>query len=122
MKSKLIAIVAAVVLVGVWLLMPSPIHEAALMGNIEAVKQYLAAGTDVNAKNDRGRTPLHDAAINGHYAIAELLIAAGADVNAKDESGETPLDVAIKLNHTELTDLLRKHGGKMGEELKAEGN
>ncbi len=27
-----------------------PIHEAAEEGNIEAVKQHLAAGTDVNAK------------------------------------------------------------------------
>jgi hypothetical protein len=27
-------------------------------GNIEAVKQHLAAGTDVNAKNE-GMTPLH---------------------------------------------------------------
>jgi ankyrin repeat protein len=51
----------------------------------------------------------------------ELLIAKGADVNAKAESGETPLDWAIMNKQTELTDLLRKHGGKTGEELKAEG-
>ena len=34
---------------------------------------------------------------------------------------KTPLDVAIQLKRTELADLLRKHGGKTGEELKAEG-
>ena len=51
MKSKLIAIVAAVVLVGVWLLMQPPIHIAATMGNIEAVKQHLADGVDVDAKS-----------------------------------------------------------------------
>ena len=34
------------------------IIEAAFRGNLEAVKQYIAAGTDVNAKNDGGRTPL----------------------------------------------------------------
>jgi len=33
----------------------------------------------------------------------------------------TPLDVAIKGNRTEVAYLLRKHGGKTGEELKAEG-
>ena len=32
--------------------------EAAIDGNIEAVKQHIAAGTDVNAKNDVGITPL----------------------------------------------------------------
>ena len=54
MKSKLIKIVAAVaavVLVGVWLLMPSPLHRAANNGNIEAVKKHLADGADVDAKS-----------------------------------------------------------------------
>ena len=44
-----------------------------------------------------------------------------SDVNAKDNDGDTPLDFAIWRNHTETADLLRKHGGKTGEELKAEG-
>ena len=95
----------------------SSIHEAAFDGNIEAVKQHIAGGTDVNAKNKYERTPLHHAAYSGHKEIAELLIEKGADVNAKDHNGETPLDVA----EGETADLLRKHGGKTGEELKAEG-
>ena len=97
------------------------IHEAARTGNIEAVKQHIAAGADVNAKNDWGWTPLTYAAINDHEEIAELLIAKGADVNAKDDGGETPLDFAIRNEQTEIADLLRKHGGKTGEELTAEG-
>jgi len=36
------------------------IHEAANVGNIEAVKQHLAAGTDVNAKADDEWTPLFE--------------------------------------------------------------
>jgi hypothetical protein len=32
----------------------------------------------------------------------------------------TPLDSAIYAKETETADLLRKHGGKTGEELKAE--
>jgi ankyrin repeat protein len=61
---------------------------------------------------------LHRAAEKGHKEIAELLIAAGADLNAKDDDGTTPLDMA---DDKEIADLLRKHGGKTGEELKAEG-
>ena len=38
-------------------------------------------------------------------------------MNAKDDDGKTPLDSA----DGEIADLLRKHGGKTGEELKAEG-
>ena len=98
------------------------IHDAAVFGNIEAVKKHLAAGTDVNAKNDYGNTALHGAAIIDCTEVAELLIAKGADVNAKFDDGKTPLDLAIKHKNTETADLLRKHGGKTGEELKAEGS
>ena len=95
------------------------IHAAAEDGNIEAVKQHIAAGTDVNAKVKGGWTPLYYAAVNGHKEVAELLIAKGADVNARDNGGETPLDTAIGRKQTETVDLVRKHGGKTGEELKA---
>ena len=75
MKQILITI-AAVVLVGCG--GPKDIWEAATDGNIEAVKQHLADGTDVNAKNERRWTPLHIAAVEGHKEITELLIAKGA--------------------------------------------
>ena len=85
----------------------------------------MAAGEDVNTKDADSWTPLHQAAVNGHNEATELLITAGADVNAKltgsNFKGDTPLDVAIWASKIETADLLRKHGGKKGEELKAEG-
>ena len=51
------------------------IHVAAAVGNIEAVQQHLAAGEDVNAKDEFGYAPLHNAAWIGHKEIAELLVA-----------------------------------------------
>jgi len=93
MKHLLLTTIAAVLVVGCG--PPKPpdisIHKAAEGGNIEAVKQHLAAGTDVNAKN---------------YYRGER---------------KAPLDFAVKYKRTEIADLLRKHGGKTGEELKAEG-
>ena len=50
-----------------------PIHEAADLGEIEAVKQHLAAGTDVNAKGWSESTPLHAAVENNHTETAALL-------------------------------------------------
>ena len=141
--KQLIITIAAVVLVGCGPSVPdNDLQEAAGLGNIEAVKQHLAAGVDVNGWGDKGNeaTPLYYAAQSGHKEIAELLIANDADVNLrsgmiiKTEDGDageqmaqksmnnrTPLDMAILFDHTEIADLLRKHGGKTAEELKAEG-
>ena len=42
------------------------LREAIREGDIEAVKQHLAAGTDVNAKDEMGLSRLHLAASWGH--------------------------------------------------------
>ena len=103
----------------------TPLHHAAFGGHKEVAGLLIAEGADVNAETVNDMTPLHLAAFWGHKEIAAQLIAKGADVNAKTNNGETPLDKATNPdnpNDTEATaDLLRKHGGKTGEELKAEG-
>ena len=125
MKHLLITTIAAVVLVGCG----NPEADRALLdaandGNIKAVKQHLAAGADVNAKNEVDTTPLHHAALYGHKETVELFITNGADVNAiivsGQHQGKTPLDLAILMNEKETADLLRKHGGKTKKELEAE--
>ena len=86
------------------------ILDAAKAGDIETVKQHLAAGTDVDAKDKYGRTPLHLAPGSGHKEIAELLIAKGADVNAKSKYGVTPLHYAAGNGHKEIAELLIDKG------------
>ena len=95
------------------------IHRAAEEGNLEAVKQHLAAGTDVDAKAAGGSTPLHEATVQDQKEIVELLIDKGADVNAKNDYGETPLDWTDvdDVDSKEIADILRKHGGKSGAEF-----
>ena len=126
----LITTIAAVVLVGCRMRQQSvlPAQPRFLRDlkqeNIEAVKQHLAAGLDANAayEYEYGEwIPLHEAAVYGPKEMVELLIANGADVNAKNKFNETPLDFAVaKTNNLKIPDLLRKHGGKTGEELRAE--
>ena len=107
-------------------------------GNINLVKQYLAAGADVNMNLPSEWTLLHHAADRTNKEIVKILLEAGANVSAKIDGGYTPLDLAqslmekdlyssnevylrIKSKKKEIADLLRKHGGKTSEELKAEG-
>ena len=120
MKHILITTIAAVLVVGCG--ESDDIWTAAEEGNVEAVKGYLAIGVNVDERDESyGGTPLHWAAFRGRNEVAEFLIAEGADVNAKNQADATPLDKAISFKQTEIADLLRKHGGKTGEELKAEG-
>ena len=93
------------------------IHDAVALGNNEAVKQHLTAGTDVNAKDESGWTPLHWAASKVHNKTAKLLIKEGADVNVVNIDGLSPLDYA----ENETFGFLIDHGAKSGAELKAEG-
>jgi ankyrin repeat protein len=70
---------------------------------IEAVKQHLASGTDVNLISDGiEKTALHSAVQVGHKEITELLIDNGANVNAKNRIGETPLHQAVSREVVEL--------------------
>ena len=123
MKSILVSIVAAVVLVGCGESSGELLLQSVREGNVKAVKQHLAGGADINVKGtNQGMTPLHLAV---HYAgfetapnefddnqkeIVELLIAAGADVNAKRTGGARPLDMTV--GKPKIAALLRKHGAK----------
>jgi hypothetical protein len=77
----LLTTIAAVLLVGCGPKAPKgSVHIYAKEGDIVAVKQHLAAGTDVNTKDDYiGMTILQSAALGGQKEIVELLIVKGAD-------------------------------------------
>ena len=87
------------------------IWSAAAAGNIKVVKQNLAKGVDINAKDDIfGATALSSAALFGHTEIIALLLEAGADVNAKNRDGGTALHNAAFLGQYEAAKLLLENG------------
>ena len=114
MKHLLLTTIAAVLVVGCGPKAPDiSIHDAVGAGNIEAIKQHLAAGTDVDSKSKYGDTPLRIAAINGQKEISTLLITKGADVNAKNNLGGTPLHNAANGSHKEIVELLITNGANV---------
>jgi len=74
-----------------------PIHLAAENGLKGVVGQLIAAGADVDSRDDvYGRTALHWASESGNEGVVLTLLEAGAspDVNDSVKDGNTPLDVA----------------------------
>ena len=83
MKHLLLTIIAAVVLVGCGpTKAEQSLIDAAESGNIEAVKQHLAADTDVKAKADNGFPPLHLAADRGHSRRWQAEFCSGFSANS----------------------------------------
>ena len=62
---------------------------AAKRGDVAAVKEFLAQGASVHARDDKGVTALIAAAYRNDLAIADLLIQAGADVNVQDNTKQS---------------------------------
>ena len=81
----------------------TPVADAAMRGDVDAVRTLLRSGADVNAPHGDGMTALHWAARRGDREIAELLLYAGADLEAGTRIGRyTPLHVAAREGRTEV--------------------
>jgi ankyrin repeat protein len=75
----------------------SPVADAAMRGDAEAVRALLRSGADVNAAQGDGMTALHWAAERGDVEMAEVVLAAGANPSALTRLGDyTPLHAAAK--------------------------
>lgn len=70
---------------------PYPLHCASERGHLEVMRELVASGADIEARDCKGRTALHYAAKHAAYEAGMVLIQAGADVSARDDSGATPL-------------------------------
>lgn len=86
----------------------TPLHKAAMSGIMRALATgvqgtaadreartavaaaLIAAGANINARNQSGQTPLHFP-VFGNVAVVEALIASGAEIDSCDAKGLTPL-------------------------------
>lgn len=85
--------------------------HAARIGDIPAMKRYIAEGADVNAPDDDlNLSPLVWSASHGQTEAARLLIENGADVNMKDGKRSTPLHSAAVFGRAGVAKLLLENG------------
>ncbi len=83
------------------------IHTAVVKGDLEAVKQHIAAGSDLNEKDPfGGSSPLISASLFGKTEIAKTLIDAGADLNFQNKDGSTALHTASFFCRPEIVKML----------------
>ena len=85
------------------------LYEAVEAGDLEAAKEQIAAGEDLNQQGPDERTPLIEAARLGHLELVELLLEAGAEPMLKDAEQESAVLKAAANGHREVCALLMPH-------------
>lgn len=89
----------------------APIHNAALSGNLAAVRRLIDAGASVNARNNERMTPLMFAAHGGHAPIIRHLLNRGANARARQTQNDprTALIYAVERGNVNSVRALLRH-------------
>jgi hypothetical protein len=77
----------------------SPLHQAAVAGHMQGVREALESVPDINARDEFGKTALHYTAENGFLRNISALLEHGADANILDNQGFTALELARANGH-----------------------
>ena len=87
------------------------IHTAVLTDNLAALKQHIAAGSNINEKDPYGgSSPLISAALFGKTEAAKILMNAGADINVTNNDGSTALHTSAFFCRPEIVKMLLDKG------------
>lgn len=88
------------------------LHRAAQDGDIPAIRQLVAKGADIHARDAGGRTPAHVAAFASNDDALMTLAAAGADMNALEDGVYDVLTIAAVANDPQMVSLALDLGNR----------
>jgi ankyrin repeat protein len=91
----------------------SPLTLAVKEGYVEAVKDMVGLGADVNGKDRSGFSPLMRAVSARDVDMIGALGAQGADVNTPFKCGRTPMDIALQEGHVDVIRALAGAGASV---------
>jgi ankyrin repeat protein len=90
---------------------PANVAQAAMVGDINAIRDILHTGGNVNVRDKHGRTALHYAARRGDMGMAQFLIENDADLNIIEPSwSDMPLHQALRRGRNDMIKLLIASG------------
>ena len=82
------------------------LHWSASDGDVEMIRQLLAARADVDATDLAGKAALHAACESGQVSAVQALLAARANPRLADARGLTPLHYAVLAGNRGIVELL----------------
>jgi len=87
-----------------------PLHTATFHAQLDAIKELVTLGADIEGRQRTGQTPLHLACVHrGLQKPAKLLLELGAKPTARDENAWTPLHGAARGELDIVQNLLHKN-------------
>src|SRR5690349_37031 len=87
------------------------LNDASSKGDLERIRNLLALGLDINARDAEGRSPLHCASRDGNLESVLFLIEAGARVDeGRPSDGVSPLLMASQNGHLDIVKILLEAG------------
>ena len=107
LKTLAAAICVVAMMTPAW---ATDLHQALRQKNIAEAEALIAAGADIEAKDEAQLTPLITAALAGDRDGVALLIEKGADPSGRNDKGFTALHAAAHKGHPEVVQLLIDHG------------
>ncbi|XP_077590152.1 caskin-1 isoform X5 [Stigmatopora nigra] len=87
----------------------SPLHHAALNGNLELITLLLESQAAVDIRDQKGMRPLHYAAWQGKAEPMKMLLKSGSSVNVQSDEGQIPLHHAAQHGHYDVSEMLLQH-------------
>ena len=94
---------------------PRTLADAAMNGDLAALRAQLKSGGDPNARGEFGTPPLHWRVRVDDLEGAKLLLKAGADPNGLTERGISPLSLAVENGNAGMVKLLLAAGANAKE-------
>ena len=91
----------------------TPLHGAALQGDVESIEAALQEGTDIEGFSADGATPLTLAVSKGHYDAIKKLLASGANIDAASTKGLTALMISVRKQDARTVEQLVCDGADM---------